>query len=41
MAEVAEYFRQHEPKGEFVIVVAGSPKAEKSEKRNRYAKDEE
>ena len=41
LAEVAEYFRQHEPKGEFVIVVAGSPKAEKSEKRNRYAKDEE
>ena len=41
LAEVAEYFRQHEPKGEFVIVVAGSPKAEKSEKHNRYAKDEE
>ena len=34
LAEVAEYFRQHEPKGEFVIVVAGSPKAEKSERHS-------
>ena len=39
LAEVAEYFRQHEPKGEFVIVVAGSPKAEKSERLNKYSKE--
>ncbi len=39
IGEVLEYFTKHEPKGEFVIVVAGSPKPEKSEKRNRYASD--
>ncbi len=26
LAEVAEHFREHEPKGEFVIVVGGKPK---------------
>ena len=26
VAEVAEHFRQNEPKGEFVIVLAGQPK---------------
>ncbi|MBR7114991.1 MAG: 16S rRNA (cytidine(1402)-2'-O)-methyltransferase, partial [Alistipes sp.] len=36
IAEVAEHFAQNEPKGEFVIVVAGAPKPEKGEKRNRY-----
>ncbi|MBO5465352.1 MAG: 16S rRNA (cytidine(1402)-2'-O)-methyltransferase [Alistipes sp.] len=43
IAEVLEYFRQHEPKGEFVIVVAGCPKPEKAAKHNRYAsgQDEE
>jgi 16S rRNA (cytidine1402-2'-O)-methyltransferase len=41
LAEVAEYFREHEPKGEFVIVVAGCPKPEKTEKRNRYAQEQE
>ena len=40
IAEVAEHFAQHEPKGEFVIVVAGAPKPEKSEKRNRCRKEE-
>lgn len=39
IGEVLEYFTEHEPKGEFVIVVAGSPKPEKAEKRNRYASD--
>ena len=39
IGEVLEYFTEHEPKGEFVIVVAGSPKPEKTEKRNRYASD--
>lgn len=40
IAEVAEHFAQREPKGEFVIVVAGAPKPEKGEKRNRYRKEE-
>ena len=40
IAEVAAHFTEHEPKGEFVIVVAGAPKPEKSEKRNRYRKEE-
>ena len=31
IAEVAEHFAQNEPKGEFVIVVAGAPKPEKGE----------
>ncbi len=30
LAEVAEYFTQHDPKGEFVIVVKGRPKVKKS-----------
>lgn len=41
IAEVLEHFLEHEPKGEFVIVVAGCPKPEKEEKRNRYAKEQE
>ena len=31
VAEVLEYFREHAPKGEFVIVVAGKPKAGRGE----------
>ncbi len=30
LAEVAEHFTEHEPKGEFVIVVAGKPKVKQS-----------
>lgn len=30
LAEVADYFREHTPKGEFVIVVAGLPKPGKN-----------
>jgi 16S rRNA (cytidine1402-2'-O)-methyltransferase len=41
VAEVLEHFRTHEPKGEFVIVVAGAPKPEKEQKKNRYAKESE
>lgn len=41
IAEVLEYFRQHEPKGEFVIVVAGYPKPEKAAKHNRYASEQD
>ena len=35
VSEAAEYFREHEPKGEFVIVLAGRPK------RNRREKEDE
>ena len=41
IAEVLEHFREHEPKGEFVIVVAGRPKPEKEGKKNRYANNDE
>lgn len=41
IAEVLEHFREHEPKGEFVIVVAGQPKAETKVKRNRYRQQDE
>ena len=41
LAEVADHFREHEPKGEFVIVVAGQPKEETKVKRNRYRQEEE
>ena len=41
IAAVLEHFREHEPKGEFVIVVAGCPKPEKEAKRNRYRKEED
>lgn len=41
IAEVLEYYRQHEPKGEFVIVVAGCPKPEKAAKHNRYASEQD
>ena len=36
LTEVAEYFRQHAPKGEFVIVVAG-----KNTKADKLDKEEE
>ena len=41
IAEVVAHFREHEPKGEFVIVVAGQPKAETKVKRNRYHQDDD
>ncbi len=40
LSELAGYFRGHEPRGEFVIVVAGEPKAERH-RTNRYAKDDD
>ena len=40
IAEVLAHFREHEPKGEFVIVVAGCPKAETKQKQNRYRRDD-
>lgn len=41
IAEVVAHFREHEPKGEFVIVVAGQPKADTKVKRNRYRQDDD
>ena len=41
LTEVIEHFREHEPKGEFVIVTEGCPKPEKEPRRNRYARDDE
>ena len=41
ITEVLVHFREHEPKGEFVIVVAGCPKPEKEAKRNRYRKEDD
>ena len=35
LAEVLEWFREHEPKGEIVIVVGGAP-PEKAQKKKRY-----
>ena len=41
IAEVLAHFREHAPKGEFVIDVAGCPKPEKEGKKNRYANNDE
>jgi len=40
LAEVADWFRAHEPKGEIVIVVAGAPTA-KTPKKKRYGAESE
>ena len=40
LAEVLEHFRAHEPKGEFVIVVAGQPKRRRNDE-NKEVSDEE
>ena len=40
LAEVAAWFREHEPKGEIVIVVAGAQPV-KASKRKRYGRGEE
>lgn len=39
IAEVLEHFRQVEPKGEIVLVVAGLPQPAHSEHRNKYKDD--
>lgn len=41
MAEVLAHFVENEPKGEFVVVVAGADKPEKKGRENRYPKQEE
>ena len=38
LADVAAWYKEHEPKGEFVIVVAGCPKPEKAEKSEKAEK---
>lgn len=40
LAEVAEHFRQTEPRGEFVLVVAGRPKQGKSRKSESVNEEE-
>ena len=40
LRELAAWFREHEPKGEIVLVVAGAP-AVKPEKKKRYERGEE
>ena len=39
LAEVAAWYKEHEPKGEIVIIVAGAP--EKKKEKKRYGKDDE
>lgn len=41
VAEVLAHFTENEPKGEFVVVVAGADKPEREAKRNRYSAVEE
>jgi 16S rRNA (cytidine1402-2'-O)-methyltransferase len=37
VTEVLDYFRQNEPRGEFVLIVAGKPKPNKNRnKEDRY-----
>ena len=39
MAEVAAWYKEHEPKGEIVIIVAGAP--EKKKEKKSYKKTDE
>ncbi len=41
LLEVAGHFREHEPKGEFVIVVAGRPKPSRADRNNNDEEAEE
>ncbi|MFI3282383.1 MAG: 16S rRNA (cytidine(1402)-2'-O)-methyltransferase [Rikenellaceae bacterium] len=43
LAEVTQHFTEHEPKGEFVVVVAGKPKVkrEKGRQREEFNDDDE
>ena len=40
IAEVLEHFSTNEPRGEIVIIVAGTPAKEKKEHRNKYRDDD-
>ena len=39
LAEVLEYFKANEPKGEIVIIVAGAPRQERGEHQNKYKQE--
>lgn len=41
LAEVAAWYREHEPKGEIVIIVAGAPEGRKGKKRYNEESEEE
>ena len=41
LQEVAAWYREHEPKGEIVIVVAGAEPEKSSSKKKRYGRGEE
>ena len=41
LEEVASWFREHEPKGEIVIIVAGAPQAQKEKKKYHKADRDE
>ena len=40
LSEVASWYREHEPKGEIVIVVAGAPSEKKSRKKDRESQED-
>ena len=39
LSEVAQWYRDHEPKGEIVVIVAGAP--ERKREKKSYARSEE
>jgi 16S rRNA (cytidine1402-2'-O)-methyltransferase len=44
LSEVAAWYREHEPKGEIVIIVAGAPEKKKEKpdyKKNKFHKEKE
>lgn len=41
LAEVKQHFEEHEPKGEFVIIVGGKEDEGKKAKKNKYGDDED
>ncbi len=41
LAEVKQHFEEHEPKGEFVIIVGGKEDEGKKTKKNKYGDDED
>ena len=42
LKDVADWYREHEPKGEIVIIVAGAPEKKKSDnKKQKFRKETE
>ena len=41
LAEVASWYKEHEPKGEIVIIVAGAPEKKKEKKSYRKADEDD